>query len=103
MRATLASFILLGCLCARTSDAETDALQSKVDAYIGEVGQIVAQALMPELAQRRELGNVTKKFSFRIDAAGHPNENKATSIPPTEFLDQLVTRVIRGLKFPPIP
>jgi hypothetical protein len=103
MRARLVSFFLLGCAYALTSDAETDALQSKVDAYIGEVGQIVAQALMPELAQHRELGNVTKKFSFRIDATGRPFEIKATSIPSTEFLDQLVTQVIRGLKFPPIP
>ena len=103
MRAKLVSLILLSCACPFTSDAETDALQSKVDAYIGGVSQIVAQALMPELAKHRELGNVTKKFSFRIDAAGHPFEIKATSIPPTEFLDQLVTRLIRGLKFPPIP
>jgi len=58
---------------------------------------------MPALARHRELGNVTKKFSFRIDAAGHPSEIKASSIPPTEFLDQLVIRVIRGLKFPSIP
>jgi outer membrane biosynthesis protein TonB len=103
MRATLVSFILLGSAYALPSDAETDALQSKVDAYIDKVGQIVAQALMPELAKHRELGNVTKRFSFRIDAAGHPSEIKATSIPPSEFLDQLVIRVIRGLKFPRIP
>ena len=85
------------------SSAETDALQRKVDAYLDEVGQILAQALMPELAKHRDLGNVTKKFSFRIDAAGHPSEIKATSTPSTELLDRLVVRVIRGLKFPPIP
>src|SRR5260370_26966520 len=58
---------------------------------------------MPEIAEHRELGDVIKEFSFRIGAAGHPNEIKATSVPPPKFLDQLVIRVIRGLKFPPIP
>jgi hypothetical protein len=103
MRPTLVSFVLLGCAYTLASNDESDALQTKVDAYIQEVGQIVRDALMPELAEHRELGDVIKEFSFRIDAAGHPNEIKATSIPPTKFLDQLVIRVIRGLKFPPIP
>jgi hypothetical protein len=103
MRARLVSFILLGCAHALTSEAETDPLQPKVDAYIVVVSQIVGNALMPELAKYRELGNVTKKFSFRIDATGHPSEIRATSIPSNEFLDQLVIRVIRPLKFPRIP
>ena len=58
---------------------------------------------MPELAKHRELGNVTKKFSFRINTAGRPSEITASSVPPNKFLDQLVTRLIRGLKFPRIP
>ncbi len=62
MRATLALFILVGGLCTRTSDAETDALQSKVDAYIGEVGQMVAQALMPNLRSIASLGTSQKSF-----------------------------------------
>jgi hypothetical protein len=103
MRARLTSLILLGCAYALTSEAETDALQSKVDAYINQVGQIVAQALMPELAKHRELGNVRKTFSFRIDAGGHPSQIKATSIPSTELLDHLVVKIIRGLKFPRLP
>ena len=102
MRARLLSFVLLGCTYALTSDAETDPLQAKVDLYLGEVGPIVAQALMPELAKYRELGNV-RPFSFKIDAAGRPKEIKATSIPSTQFLDQLVIRVIRRLTFPRIP
>jgi hypothetical protein len=60
MRAKVVSLILLGCTCTLTRGAETNALQSKVDAYLNEVGQILAQALMPELAKHRELGNVTK-------------------------------------------
>jgi len=103
MRARLISLILLGCTCTLTSGAGTNAPQSKVDAYLDQVGQILAHALMPELAKHGELGNVTKKFSFRIDAAGHPTEIKATSTPPTELLDRLIVRVIRSLKFPPIP
>ena len=95
--------ILLGCTCTLTSGAETNALEPKVDVYLDQAGQILAHALMPELAKHRDLGNVTKKFSFRIDAAGYPSEIKATSTPPTELLDRLVVRVIRSLKFPPIP
>ena len=102
VHARLVSLILLGWSCALTSDAKTDALQSKVDAYIDQVGQIVAHAVMPALARHRAWER-HKKFSFRIDAAGHPSEIKASSIPPTEFPDQLVIRVIRGLKFPSIP
>ena len=101
MRAIAVALILLG--CALNSDAQTDALQPKVDAYIAQVGEIVRDALMPELAAHRELGDVIKEFSFSIDAAGHPREIKASTTPPTEFLDKLVIRVIRGLKFPPIP
>jgi len=103
MRARLITVILLGCAYAVTSDAEIDELQSRVDAYIGEVGQILAQALMPELAKYPELGNVKKRISFKIDLAGHPTEIKATSAPPTKALDELVIRVIRGLTFPRIP
>jgi hypothetical protein len=83
--------------------AEADSLQPAVDAYMAEVTRIVASALMPELAKHRELGNVTKKFSFRIDAAGRPSQITCTTVPPNKFLDQLVVRGIRGLKFPPIP
>jgi hypothetical protein len=101
MRAIAVPLILLG--CALHSDAQTDALQPRVDAYIAQVGEIVRDALMPELAAHRELGDVIKEFSFSIDAAGHPKEIKASTTPPTEFLDKLVIRVIRGLKFPPIP
>ena len=103
MRTRLVSVILLGCACVVGAHAETDPLQSKVDAYLDKVGPILAQALMPELAKHPELGNVRKTFSFRINAAGHPREIKTTSAPSTKFLDQLVVRVIRGLKFPPIP
>ena len=70
---------------------------------MAEVTRIVAGALMPELAKHRELGNVTKKFSFQIDAAGHPSKIRVVTIPPNRLLDQLVARVIRGLKFPRIP
>jgi len=103
MRTRLVSLILLGCAYVVGAHAETDVLQSKVDAYLDKVGPILAQALMPELAKHPELGNVRKTFSFRIDAAGHPREIKATSVPSTTFLNRLVVRVIRGLKFPPIP
>jgi hypothetical protein len=101
MRTIAVALILFG--CAVNSDAQTDALQPKVDAYIAQVGEIVRDALMPELAEHRELGDVIKEFSFSIDATGHPKEIKVITTPPSELLDKLVIRVIRGLKFPPIP
>lgn len=103
MRTMLLPLILVSCICPFKTDAATDELQPKVDAYIAQVGGIVRDALMPELAEHRELGDVIKEFSFSIDAAGHPKEIRASTTPPTEFLDKLVIRVIRGLKFPPIP
>ena len=83
--------------------AKADSLKPAVDAYMAEVTRIVAGALMPELAKHRELGNVTKKFSFRIDAVGRPSQITCTTIPPNKFLDQMVVGGIRGLKFPRIP
>jgi outer membrane biosynthesis protein TonB len=83
--------------------AKADSLQPAVDAYMAEVTRIVAGALMPALAKHRELGNVTKKFSFRIDAAGRPSQITVSTVPPNKFLDRQVVRVLRGLKFPPIP
>jgi hypothetical protein len=103
MRAKLASLILLACVSTLATLAKGESVQPTVDAYMAKVTRIVASALMPELAKHRELGNVTKKFSFRIDAAGRPSEITATTVPPNQFLDQLVFRVIRGLKFPRIP
>jgi hypothetical protein len=103
MRTRQVSLILLGCACVVVAHAKTDALQSKIDAYLDKVGPILAQALMPELAKHPELGDVRKRFSFRIDAVGHPRQINATSTPRSELLDRLVVRVIRGLKFPPIP
>jgi hypothetical protein len=103
MRARRVSLILLGCAWVLTADGQSNAVKSKVDAYLQQVGPILAQALMPELAKHRELGNVRKKFSFKIDAAGHPHEIQASSVPSTKLLDHLIVRIIRGLKFPPIP
>jgi outer membrane biosynthesis protein TonB len=103
MPAKLASPIVLACVCALATRAMADSLQPAVDSYMAEVTRIVAGALMPELAKHRELGNVAKKFSFQIDAAGRPSEIRVTTIPPNKLLDQLVVKVIRGLKFPRIP
>jgi hypothetical protein len=103
MRATVILVILLSSHSALAGDAESDVLESKVNAYLQQIGPIVAEALMPKLAEHRELGNVIKEFSFRIDASGHPKQIKASSVPPTELLDQLIIRVIQDLKFPPIP
>ena len=103
MHAKRASPILFACICALATHATADSLQPAVDMYMAEVTRIVAGALMPELAKHRELGNITKKFSFQIDAAGHPSEIRVITIPPNKVLDQLVVRVIRGLKFPRIP
>jgi hypothetical protein len=102
MRAKLASPILLACVCALATRGKADSLRPEVDAYMVDVTRIVAGALA-ELAKHRELGNVTKKFSFQIDAAGRPSQIRVTTIPPNKLLDQLVVRVIPGLKFPPIP
>jgi hypothetical protein len=103
MRATLASPIVLACVCALATRVMADSLQPAVDSYMAEVARIVAGALMPELAKHRELGNVTKKFSFQIDVAGRPSQIRVTTIPPNKLLDQLVVRVIHGLKLPRIP
>ena len=103
MRTRRIAFILLGCALVLPANGQSDAIKSKVDAYLQRVGPILAEALMPELAKHRELGDVRKRFSFKIDAVGHPHDIKANSVPSTKLLDHLIVRVIGRLKFPPIP
>ena len=87
MRAKLGLPILLACVCTPATRGKAESLQPAVDSYMDEVTRIVAGALMPELAKHRELGDVTKKFSFRINAAGRPSEITVSSVPPNKFLD----------------
>ena len=74
-----------------------------IDAYIANVGEMAGRALMPELAKHRELVKGTTKVSFRVDPAGHPSEIKAVSTPRNQFVEQTILRVVRRMKFPPIP
>ena len=101
MRARLVSGILLGAYGYVL--AQTEPLQATIDAYMAHVNKIVGDALMPELAEHRELVKGTTEFSFRIDPAGHPNEIKAVSTPRNEFVEQTILRVLRASTFPPIP
>ena len=71
----------------RASDSWKGRVATARGSYMDEVTRIVAGALMPGLAKHRELGNVTKKFSFRINTAGRPSEITASSVPPNKFLD----------------
>jgi outer membrane biosynthesis protein TonB len=104
MRTRLALFIVIGiCGYASSGAARSAALQSMIDAYIAQVGEMAGNALMPELAKHRELVKGTTKFSFRLDPAGHPSHIEAISAPRNKFVEQTTLRVIRRMTFPAIP
>lgn len=104
MRKRLVALIVV-CICAYASSTEARSaeLQSMIDAYIAQVGEMAANAFLPELARHGEPMKGTTKYSFRLSPAGHPSDIKAVSTPRNQFVEQTILRVIRRMKFPPIP
>lgn len=100
----LASIVIVGMFsCWVSSDATATSTQPLIDAYLNQVGEMVVRALTPELAKRREPVTGKTRFSFLIDPAGHASDIKAVSTPRNAFAEQTILRVIRQLRFPPIP
>jgi hypothetical protein len=104
MRSGLPSLVIMAALnCSLSSAAAVTSTQPLIDAYMNQVGEMVVRALTLELAKRREPVTGKTKFSFLIDPAGHASDIKAVSTPRNAFAEQTILRVIRHLRFPPIP
>ena len=72
--------------------------------YYTEINTIVMRALPPELVKRFDLlkpGSLL--MTFRVNRAGKISNLKVTAGGQNQFAQQTAARVIRGLKFPPMP
>jgi len=84
-------------------DANAETPRSATFSYQTQINTMVLQAVVPELAKHVNLLKGTVKFSFRLDREGHLKSLKITSSTSNRFVEQTTMRMIRAMKFPPIP
>jgi TonB family protein len=73
------------------------------EAYVEQVGTIVRNALIPELARYPDRLSGAVRVAMRIDRRGHIDDLKIVSTKSNRWVKDTATRVVHTLKLPEVP
>ena len=89
---------------ARTPEDAAAMIGSARYLYHQQVHTILLAAVTPEFARHHErLKGGTVKYAFELDSRGHVVSVKTHSTSGSRWGEQTLERIIRALKFPPVP
>lgn len=73
------------------------------EAYIEQVGTLVRNALIPELAKHPESLSGAVRVALRLDRQGHIDALNVLSTKSNRWVQDTATQVVRTLKLPAVP
>jgi outer membrane biosynthesis protein TonB len=89
---------------ARTPEDAAAMIGSARYLYHQQVHTILLAAVTPEFARHHDrLKGGTVKYAFELDSRGHVVSVKTHSTSGSRWGEQTLERIIRTLKFPPVP
>src|SRR6266403_726678 len=89
---------------ARTPEDAAKMIGSARFLYHQQVHTMLQAAVAPELMRHHErLNGGSVKYAFELDSRGRVVSLKAHSAKGSRWGEELLTRTVRSLKFPPVP